>query len=73
MQKNYSGRKVIYMEDVQGPEKVNDTWVKTMYMGTMDRGFTVCLPLITLSTTVIFKKLPLYICDIRVILQLTVV
>jgi hypothetical protein len=30
--------KVIYMGSVQGPEKVNDT-----YMRTMDRGFTVCV------------------------------
>jgi hypothetical protein len=32
---------VIYMGDVQGPEKVNDTCVKTMHAGMMDRGFTV--------------------------------
>jgi hypothetical protein len=29
------------MGDVQGPEKLNDTCVKTMHMGTMARGFTV--------------------------------
>jgi hypothetical protein len=34
--------KVIYMGDVQGPEKVNDTCVITMHAGTMDRGFIVC-------------------------------
>jgi hypothetical protein len=29
------------MGDVQGPEKVNDTFVETMHAGTMDRRFTV--------------------------------
>jgi len=33
--------KVIYMGDVQGPEKVNNTCVKTMHVGMMGRGFTV--------------------------------
>jgi hypothetical protein len=33
--------KVICMGDVQGPEKVNDTCVKAVYAGTMDRGFTL--------------------------------
>jgi hypothetical protein len=33
--------KVIYMGNVQGPEKLNDTCVKTMRAGTMARGFTV--------------------------------
>jgi len=31
------------MGDVQGPEKVNDTCMKTMHAGTMDRGFTLYL------------------------------
>jgi len=30
------------MGDVQGPKKVNDTCMKTMHGGMMDRGFTVC-------------------------------
>jgi hypothetical protein len=29
------------MGDAQGPEKVNDTCMKTMHVGTVDRGFTV--------------------------------
>jgi hypothetical protein len=29
------------MGDVEGPEKANDTCVKTMHAGMMDRGFTV--------------------------------
>jgi hypothetical protein len=33
------------MGDVQGPEKVNDTCVKTLHVGTMDRGFIVLLTL----------------------------
>jgi hypothetical protein len=33
MQENDSCRKVIYMANVQGPEKVNNTCVKTMRMG----------------------------------------
>jgi hypothetical protein len=28
------------MGDVQGPEKVNNTCMKTMHAGTMDRGFS---------------------------------
>jgi hypothetical protein len=43
IQENDSYREVIYMGDVQGPEKVNDTCVKTMHAGTMDRGFTLLL------------------------------
>jgi hypothetical protein len=35
--------KVIYMGSVQEPEKVNDTYMKTMHVRTMDRGFTVCV------------------------------
>jgi hypothetical protein len=41
MQENNSCGKFIYIGDVQGPEKVNDTCVKTMHAGTMYRGFTV--------------------------------
>jgi riboflavin synthase len=33
--------KVIYMGDVQGSEKLDDTCVKTMHVGMMGRGFTV--------------------------------
>jgi hypothetical protein len=33
--------KAIYMGDVQGPEKVNDTCMKTRHTGKMDRSFTV--------------------------------
>jgi hypothetical protein len=29
------------MGDVQGPNKLNNTCVKTMHAGTIDRGFTV--------------------------------
>jgi hypothetical protein len=29
------------MGNVQGPEKVNGPCVKTVHLGTMDRGFTV--------------------------------
>jgi hypothetical protein len=36
-----SCRKVIYTSDIKGPEKLNDTCVKTMNEGTVDRGFTV--------------------------------
>jgi hypothetical protein len=32
--------KVIYMGDVQGPQKMSETCVKTMHAGTMRRGFT---------------------------------
>jgi hypothetical protein len=41
MWKNDSCGKVIYMGDVKGQEKVNNTCVKTMHAGKMDRGFTV--------------------------------
>jgi hypothetical protein len=41
MRENYSCGKVFYMGDVQGPQKVNDTCVKTMHAGTMDRDLTV--------------------------------
>jgi hypothetical protein len=34
---------LIYMDDVWGPEKVNDTCVKTMHAKMMGRGFTVFL------------------------------
>jgi hypothetical protein len=38
---NDSCGKVIYLGDVRGPEKVNDTCVETVHVGTMDRGFTL--------------------------------
>jgi hypothetical protein len=41
MRENGSCRKVIYMGDIQGPEKVNDICLKTMHAGMMARGFTV--------------------------------
>jgi hypothetical protein len=40
MRENNSCEKVIYMSYVQRPQKVNDTCVKTMNVGTMDRGYT---------------------------------
>jgi hypothetical protein len=40
MQEIDSCRKVTYMGDVQGLEKMNDTCVNTMHVGTMARGFT---------------------------------
>jgi hypothetical protein len=43
MQENNSCGKVIYVGDVQEPVKVNNTCVKTMHGGMMDRGFTVFL------------------------------
>jgi hypothetical protein len=41
MGQNNSCGKVIYMGDLQGPEKVNNTCMKTVNAGIMDRGFTV--------------------------------
>jgi acetyl-CoA carboxylase beta subunit len=41
VKKNDECRKLIYMDDVQRPEKVNNTCVKTVHAGTMDRGFAV--------------------------------
>jgi hypothetical protein len=41
MWENDSCGKVIYLVDVQGPEKVNDTCEKTMHAGTLDSGITV--------------------------------
>lgn len=41
MRENGSCGKVIYIGDVPGPEKENDTCVKTLPVGTMDRGFTI--------------------------------
>jgi hypothetical protein len=41
MQEDNSCRKVTYVGDVQGPENVKDTCVKTVRAGTMDRGLTV--------------------------------
>jgi hypothetical protein len=49
MQENYTCGKVTYMGDVQGPEKVNDTCMKTMHAGTMDRGFTVYMSTLCIS------------------------
>jgi hypothetical protein len=40
MWENDSCRKVIYMDNAQGPEQVNNTCMKTMPMGTVYRGFT---------------------------------
>jgi hypothetical protein len=41
MRENDSSGEVIYMGDVQGPEIVNDTCVKTVHVEMIDRGFTV--------------------------------
>jgi hypothetical protein len=41
MWENDSCGKVIYMDDVQGPEKVKNTCVIAMHAGTMARGFSV--------------------------------
>jgi hypothetical protein len=38
---NDSCGKVVYMGDAQGPEKVNNLFVKTMHAGTIDCVFTV--------------------------------
>jgi len=38
---NDSCGEVTYMGNIQGPENVNKTCVKTVHVGTMDRGFTV--------------------------------
>jgi hypothetical protein len=40
MREDDSCGKVTYMGVVQGPEKVIDTWVKTVRVGTIERGFT---------------------------------
>jgi hypothetical protein len=32
---------VIYIGDVQGPEKMNNACMRTMHVGAMDSGFTV--------------------------------
>jgi hypothetical protein len=48
MRGNNSYGKVIYMGNIQGPEKVNDTCLKTTLAGTMDRGFTVHSELLTM-------------------------
>jgi hypothetical protein len=34
---------MIYIIDVQGPERVSNTYVKTGHPGMMDRGFTHCM------------------------------
>jgi hypothetical protein len=41
MRENNSCGKVLYMCDIQGPEKVSHTCVNTMHAGMMDRVFTV--------------------------------
>jgi hypothetical protein len=41
MRENDSCRKVIYMGDVQGPEKENNTYVKITHAGMMDSGFII--------------------------------
>lgn len=41
MRQNYSCCKVIYMGDACGPENVCNTCMKTVHVGSMDRGFTV--------------------------------
>jgi hypothetical protein len=41
MRENDRCGKVIYMSDAQGPEKVNDICMKTLHVGTMDRGFVL--------------------------------
>jgi hypothetical protein len=41
MCENDSSEEVIYIGNIQGPEKVKDTCVKTVHANTMDRGFTV--------------------------------
>jgi hypothetical protein len=43
------------MDDVQGPEKVNDNCVKTIYEGTMDRGFTVHTGMLYFRVTILYK------------------
>jgi hypothetical protein len=43
MQENNSRGKVNYVGDVREPVKVNNTCMKTMHGGMMDRGFTVFL------------------------------
>jgi hypothetical protein len=44
MRESNSRRKIIYVGDVQGTEKGNDTYVKTMA-----RGFNVCKKLVKIS------------------------
>jgi hypothetical protein len=41
-EKNNCGE-VIYVGDVQEPEKVNGTCMKAVHMGTMGRGFSVII------------------------------
>jgi hypothetical protein len=43
MRENSSNEKVIRVGDVQGPEKVNDTCMKTLHAGMLDSGFTVLI------------------------------
>jgi hypothetical protein len=36
---------IVYMNNLQGPEKINDTYRKTMHEGMMDEGSTVYMDL----------------------------
>jgi hypothetical protein len=36
---------IVYIDDLQGPEKINDTYRKTMHVGMMDEGSTVYMDL----------------------------
>jgi hypothetical protein len=56
MRENNSLEKVTYMGNVQGPEKVNDTCLKTMHVGTMDRGFTVLILIITTAVLCLYHE-----------------
>jgi hypothetical protein len=51
VRENNSCRKVTYVCDIQGPEEVNNTFMETMRVGTMDSGFTVFF---------------LFICDVNI-------
>jgi hypothetical protein len=57
LQKNDKCEKLIYIGNVQGPEKVNDTCVKTMHVGTINRGFTVYNISITYTHKTLFIPL----------------
>jgi hypothetical protein len=62
MQENDSCEKIIYMGDVQGPEKVNNAYVKTVHAGMMDRGFTVypAMSKVSLKRKMPSKVIPVY-------------
>jgi hypothetical protein len=45
------------MGDIQGLEKVNNTCVKTMHVGTMDKGFSVSKHNFVLQPTHLSKDL----------------